>query len=157
MRSAGQAFYIQQVCQLKYIKHFQQQGDIFQDILASSTGKNPSQEWLRFPVSPFQVDTWLHCKHRRRAFDLKATKRCLLMLLLETSCLRGNCAPPDVDHNLGCFTKGEPPTKEGQNCIESQLHCAGEFSLCLFHSKPVFSRPAHNQAGAAPTQEVKRD
>ena len=57
---------------------------------------------MRFPVSPFQLDTW-HRKKRLRAFDLKATTASLRRGDLD------NCAPPDVGHNLGRFTKGEGP------------------------------------------------
>ena len=102
-----------------------------------------------FPASPFQVDTWwLHCKDRQRAFDLKATAAsCYLR--------RGNCVPPAVDHNLRWFTKGEP-TKEEPSWIKSQVLWGwASSSSCLFHWKPVFSRP-HNPAPAT-TQEVKRD
>ena len=97
----------------------------------------PKNGWMRFPVSPFQVDTW-HCKERLRAFDLKATAASYLRQD------QANCAPPAVDHNLRWLTKGEP-TKEEQNCIESQagIVVVGEFQqlpvqleTCLFSPAP---------------------
>ena len=55
---------------LQYKEYIPRYSEIF---LRQTVGRTcPKSGWMRFPVSPFQVDTW-HCKERLRAFDLKAT------------------------------------------------------------------------------------
>ena len=111
-------------------------------------GTCPNTLWMRFPVSPFQLDTW-HRKKRLWAFDLKATAASLRRGDLD------NCAPPAVGHNLGRFTKGDrgPWQKSGGRAASKPgaAFCpafdAGRGSRWrLFNWKPVFSGPHLNQS-----------
>lgn len=111
---------------------------------------------MRFPVSPFQLDTW-HRKKRLWAFDLKATAASLRRGDLD------NCAPPDVGHNLGRFTKGEGPDKR----VVAELHRSRvlHFVQLLTQrggagggcSTGNLSFLAPTLTKAAPAQEVKRN
>ena len=111
---------------------------------------------MRFPVSPFQLDTW-HRKKRLWAFDLKATAASLRRGDLD------NCAPPAVGHNLGRFTKGEGPDKR----VVAELHRSrvlhfvqlltqrGGSRWWLFNWKPVFSGPHLNQSSSCSGSQKK--